>query len=90
VAEILCLFASRPSTLRYLRLNARKHFRQRFGKTPPATVDPASSGRCFEDWAGGVSGIRDGPREMAHPRSWLLSEGWKRQGLIDPAAVPGF
>ena len=28
-------------------------------------------------------------REVATPRSWLLSRGWRRIGLIDPAEVPG-
>jgi REP element-mobilizing transposase RayT len=82
------------NALRYVLLNARKHFRQRFGKTPPAGIDQASSGRWFEGWLGGVPGIRDGPsqveRQVARPRSWLLREGWKRRGPIDAAAVPGF
>jgi hypothetical protein len=27
--------------------------------------------------------------EVAKPRAWLLSAGWRRHGLVDPAEVPG-
>ena len=104
--HLLETIAEAWNALRYVLLNARKHFRQRFGRTPPAGIDWASSGHCFEGWAGDVSGIRDGPfpverqaerqaeregeRAVARPKTWLLREGWKRRGPIDPAAVPGF
>jgi hypothetical protein len=40
-------------------------------------------------WTYRTPGIRDDPREVARPQSWLLREGWKRKGPIDPAAIPG-
>jgi len=88
--HLLRTIAEAWNALRYVLLNARKHFRQRFGRTPPPGIDQASSGHSFEGWAGGVSGTRDGPPQVARPRSWVLREGWKRRGPIDPAAVPGF
>jgi hypothetical protein len=70
-------------------LNAHKHFWRRFAKKPRPEIDWASSGRHFEGWTQRIPGIRDGPREVARPQSWLLREGWKRKGLIDPFAIPG-
>ena len=82
------------SALAYVLLNVRKHWRQRFGVAPPVRVDGASSGRWFDGWQRGP--VRREPpdapsdaREVAQPRTWLLSTGWRRHGLIDPAEVPG-
>ena len=46
VDEILRLSSSLARTLRYALLNARKHLRARFGRTPPPTVNrsPAAGG----------------------------------------------
>ena len=77
--------------LAYVLLNARKHWRQRNGANPPVVLDVASSGAWFDGW-------RRRPPEMAEPngsppvapaRYWLLREGWRRRGLVDPAEVPG-
>lgn len=81
------------NALAYVLLNARKHWRQRRGAPPPVRVDEASSGRWFDGWrptaASRLSPWRVGEREVALPRGWLLSTGWRRRGLIDPAEVPG-
>ncbi len=72
-------------------LNARKHWRERHGSPPPERVDEASSGRWFQGWRRAF-GSREPPPEhpeVAPPRTWLLSVGWRRHGLIDPAEVPG-
>jgi len=78
------------NALRYVLLNYRKHIRARFGRTPLPGIDWASSGRWFEGWARNAPPDHKGPRDVAPARSWLLRQGWKRRGLIDPAAVPGF
>ena len=54
-------------------------------------IDAASSGRWFEGWRGDAPGgdKSPGPREVAKAQSWLLSTGWKKWGLINPAEVPG-
>jgi REP element-mobilizing transposase RayT len=80
------------SALAYVLLNVRKHWRQSHGVAPPVLLDEASSGRWFEGWRwrppeGPHAGSR--PRDVAPPRTWLLSAGWRRHGLIDPAEVPG-
>jgi hypothetical protein len=79
------------NAIAYVLLNVRKHWRQRRGTAPPGRVDEASSGRWFNGWRRRVRGPTRGGEapEVAAPRSWLLSQGWRRHGLIDPAEVPG-
>ena len=77
------------NALRYVLLNARKHFMQEFGHPPPVRIDECSSGAWFDGWTCGVD-PPDRPREVAEPTCWLLRVGWRRHGLIDPAEVPGF
>ena len=83
------------NALAYVLLNARKHYRERRGRKPPAVLDGASSGLWFDGWKG-----RSPPRpgkyadahrrcEVASARTWLLETGWRRIGLVDPAEVPG-
>ena len=80
--------------LAYVLLNTRKHWRERFGASPPERLDAASSGRWFDGWRR-VPSSREPPPgppgspEVAPPRTWLLSVGWRRHGLVDPAEVPG-
>ncbi len=85
------------SALAYVLLNARKHWRERHGASPPVQLDAASSGRWFDGWRElppsseampGLLEASDSP-EVARPRTWLLGHGWRRHGLIDPAEVPG-
>ncbi|MYE82991.1 MAG: hypothetical protein F4X36_14375, partial [Gammaproteobacteria bacterium] len=80
--------------LAYVLLNVRKHFWQRRRREPPVVLDGASSGLWFDGWKGRappVGRYADPGRqcEVAPARSWLLSKGWRRGGLIDPAEVPG-
>jgi hypothetical protein len=76
----------------YVLLNSRRHAAQRgiaLGRRP-ARVDPASSGRWFDGWKGRPAPLFDGGRAaVARPRSWLLTIGWRRVGLIDVAEIPG-
>jgi hypothetical protein len=83
------------NALRYVLLNARRH-------TAPAhttlrktvRLDPASSAHWFNGWKSGTETL-DGGRQsnsptrtpVARARTWLLSVGWRRHGLIDPADV---
>jgi REP element-mobilizing transposase RayT len=78
------------NALRYVLLNARKHFRQRFGEAPPVRIDEASSGCWFDGWTRRPRGpSARGFREVGAARTWLLRRGWRRHGLIEPADVPG-
>jgi hypothetical protein len=91
------------NALRYVLLNARRHLAT--AKMAPAKVstvktalpravdvDPASSARWFDGWKGKwSSGALEPPaaRAVSRARTWLLSVGWRRHGLLDPADVPG-
>ncbi len=77
------------NALQYVLLNSRKHWKARTGAAPPVCLDVASSGRRFDGWIGGWRGERSGPREVVEARAWLLRVGWRRHGLLVPAAVPG-
>ena len=77
------------NALAYVLLNARRHA-ARAGRTLSRAfgIDPASSGRWFDGWQSAV--ITPGPSPpVAPPRSWLLSVGWRRCGLLGPDEVPG-
>ena len=75
------------NALAYVLLNARKHA-ARAGRaiSPAFAIDPASSGRWFEGWQM-VAPARPASRPVAHPRSWLLTVGWKRGGLSSPDGI---
>jgi hypothetical protein len=81
------------NALGYVLLNVRKHFRERQGEPPPVRLDPASSARWFDGWRRRVFAPRmgrgSGEREVAPAHTSLLAVGWRRHGLLDPAAVPG-
>ena len=78
------------NALAYVLLNARRHWKKRFGSAPPIQIDEGSSGRWFDGWKRGWRPAR-GNRlpEVAPPRGWMLSVGWRIHGLVDPAEVPG-
>ncbi len=75
--------------LAYVLLNARKHFQQRHQRTPTVRLDACSSGVWFQGWKSGPYPRPNYVRETGLPFTWLLSRGWRRHGLIDPAEVPG-
>jgi hypothetical protein len=76
--------------LAYVLLNARKHWKKRNGSAPPVVLDIASSGAWFDGWKRRPPALEPkGERPVAPPRFWLLREGWRRRGLVDPAEVPG-
>jgi len=81
------------NALRYVLLNARRHWAKRRGSKAlpgPVRLDPASSARWFGGWRSETVAAEaaDAPAVQA-PRTWLLSAGWRRLGLLDPAEVPG-
>jgi REP element-mobilizing transposase RayT len=83
--------------LRYVLLNARRHAAVAGAKLKGAVrLDPASSGRWFNGWKReklkevvGDSDTGDERPAVARARTWLLTIGWRRHGLLDPAEVPG-
>ena len=70
------------NALRYVLHNGKKHGHE------IAVVDRYSSGPWFDGW-------KEGPQKLAGParfvmvaRTWLLSVGWRRHGLISLADAP--
>jgi hypothetical protein len=85
------------NALRYVLLNARRHAATVKAKlTDAVRLDPASSARWFDGWKRRATIPGDAepgaPHEhapVARARTWLLTTGWRRHGLLDPAEVPG-
>ena len=82
------------NALRYVLLNARRHAAKAGRALARAfAIDPASSGRWFDGWkpsallASGLSPPE--PRAVSPPQSWLLRQGWRAWGLLDPNEIPG-
>lgn len=88
------------NALRYVLLNGRHHAAvaaRTARRVMEAVLDPASSARWFDGWRRGsipspsatesATG-RDQP-PVTRARTWLLTVGWRRHGLLDPADVPG-
>lgn len=83
--------------LRYVLLNARHHVgKARAVLERKVRFDPASSARFFDGWKIGKrtaeSALESAAGRVSPPvtraRTWLLSTGWRRHGLLDPADVP--
>ncbi|MFL5303612.1 MAG: transposase [Polyangia bacterium] len=72
----------------YVLHNSRKHGRE----VPP--VDPCSSARWFDGWRDHdpTFDFAVDPPATVRPRTWLLTVGWRRHGLIRlgeaPASAP--
>jgi hypothetical protein len=78
------------NALRYVLLNARHHVAAAGAKVAGAVLlDPASSARWFEGWKAERSTDATDPPVIARARTWLLTIGWRRHGLLDPADVTG-
>jgi putative transposase len=70
------------NALAYVLLNAQKHGRR------ISDLDPLSSAAWFDGWRDRGPAPERAP--VAAPRTWLLSTGWRRLGLLDrPRAVGG-
>jgi REP element-mobilizing transposase RayT len=83
------------NALRYVLLNARRHAAAvRSAMTQAVRLDPASSAHWFDGWKrrgselGEKQDAEPRRRTVARPRTWLLTVGWRRYGLLDPADVP--
>ena len=80
----------------YVLNNWRHHGADRERLEKPWKVDPYSSSLSFDGWkqrekVGFYYAAPKGypPPFVWLPKTWLLSEGWRRYGLIDQLDVPG-
>lgn len=69
------------NALLYVLNNAKKH------GIHVAGVDPCSSGSAFDGWTHRIESTANGL--VARARTWLLTIGWRRHGLISLIEVPG-
>jgi REP element-mobilizing transposase RayT len=84
------------NALAYVLLNGRRHAAQAGRNLSRSLgIDPASSGRWFDGWTLEASDTTRSsvhplpPPPVSPPRSWMLSEGWRRWGLLNLNEVPG-
>jgi putative transposase len=84
------------NVLRYVLLNARHHAAERGEALYRDWVDPFSSAPWFDGWEAPIRGqhdwlvrLRKQPRPTATARSWLLTIGWRKHGLLAFDEVPG-
>lgn len=75
----------------YVLNNFRKHMRGKGRKISAEWIDPCSSGSSFTGWSDPrLCRKLPGPDAPTLPaRTWLLRDGWKRHGLVDPDETPG-
>ena len=68
----------------YVLQNARKH-----GAWRAFVPGVFSSAPWFDGWKGGIGKAAESkPSMLERARTWLLSIGWRRHGLIDPLELP--
>jgi hypothetical protein len=73
------------NALVYVFRNVARHGARMIGD---GVVDPFSSATTFDGWTRAVSRVLPtAPWEHPRPRTWLLGEGWRVHGLLDPREV---
>jgi REP element-mobilizing transposase RayT len=77
------------NAVRYVLANAHRHA-QRGGARPSQAMDVFTSGPWFDGWIESVHvrGLEGIERPVTPPRTWLLTIGWRRHGLISIRDVP--
>ncbi len=68
----------------YVLHNGRKHGRQ------IRSADPCSSARWFDGWRdhAPIFDFATDPPPVVRPRTWLLTTGWRRRGLLRLDEMP--
>lgn len=78
------------NAIAYMLLNAQRHAAKLGKRIGSGRVDPASSGRWFDGWL--HSPPSRPPTDLpavANPRTWLMTHGWRSQGLVGVDEIPG-
>jgi REP element-mobilizing transposase RayT len=91
-AEIITSRRRARHCLAYVLNNWRRHREDQLELSRDLEIDPFSTAPSFRGWRG--SPMNDWPASYeplpcATPKTWLLRDGWKMYGLIDPEEVPG-
>jgi putative transposase len=74
----------------YVLQNTRRHATTEREMVDPCWIDPRSSGPWFDGWRSVPDDFAPPPEEAptSESQTWLLSEGWRRAGLIRVDEVP--
>lgn len=81
-AHVLRALREVRNALHYVLNNARHHGLRIAG------IDPCSSGHDFDGWAPRRRRRPSPSTSLAHARSWILTVGWRRLGLLSPGTTP--
>ncbi|OGQ84832.1 MAG: hypothetical protein A2289_11090 [Deltaproteobacteria bacterium RIFOXYA12_FULL_58_15] len=78
------------NTINYVLNNHSRHIPTRDGRWYLMQEDGCSSAAWFDGWRTRASPfcVATGPPPVSGARTWLLSVGWRRHGLLVPAYVP--
>lgn len=75
--------------LGYVLNNSRKHAAELGIAIPKGWLDPLSSASWFPGWKDARAPVPPAPdAPVAAPRTWLLTTGWRRHGLIPVDTSP--
>ncbi|HEX5053364.1 MAG TPA: hypothetical protein VFZ65_16425 [Planctomycetota bacterium] len=78
------------NAIRYVLANGRKHTAEGREVAVPQAIDPFTSAPWFEGFRETmtVRGIEAMPRPVTEARTWMLTIGWRRHGLLSVHEMP--
>jgi hypothetical protein len=78
------------NAIRYVLGNAKRHHAQGGGSRPAQAIDTYTSAPWFDGFreAFTVRGLEAVVRPVADARTWMLTIGWRRHGLLSVHDVP--
>jgi REP element-mobilizing transposase RayT len=76
------------NALAYVLLNHRSHMARLGQPLGRGGIDPFSSGATFDGWKDAPAVPATPAAVTSPPRSWLLTTGWRRSGLLSVSEVP--
>lgn len=82
-ARVLSTPREVKNAIKYVLFNHEHHVPSRDAKAPPL-LDRFSSAPYFMGYAGSVRRPTTGPPLTGEPLTWLLVDGWKLHGLLEP------